>query len=304
MLHRTRTWAPLRPVDLRATLAPLLRGASDPAYQHTPDGSLWRATRTPDGPVTLRLAQRRSDGAVEAEAWGDGAGWVLESLPDLMGGRDDPSGFDPEHPLLREMARRYATWRVCRTGLVFEALVPAVLEQKVTGREARRSWRELLLRFGEPAPGPAPAGMRVPPAPAEWAAIPSWEWHRAGVDAARSRTIVTAARVAARLEQSLDLPAEEADRRLRAVEGIGAWTAAEVRQRAHGDPDAVSVGDFHLPGLVGYALTGQRVDDAGMLALLAPYAGHRYRVTKLLELSGIGPPRRGPRMPVRDFRTY
>jgi 3-methyladenine DNA glycosylase/8-oxoguanine DNA glycosylase len=75
-------------------------------------------------------------------------------------------------------------------------------------------------------------------------------------------------------------------------------------QRASGDPDAVSVGDYNLPKAVGWALAGRIVDDAGMLGLLAPYAGHRYRVTRLVELSGIRPPRRGPRLPVRDYRGF
>jgi 3-methyladenine DNA glycosylase/8-oxoguanine DNA glycosylase len=82
------------------------------------------------------------------------------------------------------------------------------------------------------------------------------------------------------------------------------WTAAEIRQRALGDPDAVSVGDYHLPGIVGWALTGRKVDDEGMLELLAPYAGHRHRVIRLLELSGAHPPRRGPRLSVRDYRGF
>ena len=86
--------------------------------------------------------------------------------------------------------------------------------------------------------------------------------------------------------------------------GIGPWTSAEIRQRAAGDPDAVSVGDYHLPRAVGWTLAGRITDDAGMLELLAPYAGHRYRVTRLIELSGGHPPRRGPRMPVRDYRAF
>jgi 3-methyladenine DNA glycosylase/8-oxoguanine DNA glycosylase len=145
--------------------------------------------------------------------------------------------------------------------------------------------------------------MRVVPAPRTWAAIPSWEWHRAGVDAKRSATVVRAAHVAGRLEETTAMPADEAVRRLRAVPGIGAWTAAEVRQRAHGDPDAVSVGDLHLPKLVGWALAGRPVDDDGMLALLAPYAGHRYRAVRMLELSGYRYPRFAPRFAPRDFRT-
>jgi 3-methyladenine DNA glycosylase/8-oxoguanine DNA glycosylase len=177
-----------------------------------------------------------------------------------------------------------------------------VLEQKVVGAEARRAWRRLMLKYGDPAPGPAPPGMRVCPAPRTWARIPSWEWHRAGVELVRARTIIGAARVAGRLEEITAMTTAEADRRLQALPGIGPWTSAEIRQRALGDPDAVSVGDYHLPSIVGWALIRREVDDAGMLELLAPYAGHRYRAVWLLELGGKGPPRRGPRNPVRDYR--
>jgi 3-methyladenine DNA glycosylase/8-oxoguanine DNA glycosylase len=238
-----------------------------------------------------------------AQAWGPGAGWLLEALPGLLGAADDPSGFRPEHPVLAEAVRRHAGFRVGRSGRVLEALVPAVLEQKVVGLEAFRAWRLLLRRFGLPAPGPAPAGMRVCPPAATWAAIPSWEWHRAGVEGIRAATIRAAARVAGRLEQLAVRSPADADRALRSLSGIGVWTSAEVRQRAFGDPDAVSVGDYNLPGAVGWALAGRVVDDAGMLELLAPYAGHRYRATRLIELTGIRPPRRGPRNSVRDYRA-
>ena len=170
--------------------------------------------------------------------------------------------------------------------------------------EAHRAWRILLAKFGTPAPGPAPQGMRVVPPPRVWARIPSWDWHRAGVEGVRARTIITAAGVASRLEQALDQDPAEADRRLRSLPGIGPWTSAEIRQRAAGDADAVSVGDYHLPKTVGWTLARQITDDAGMLELLAPYAGHRYRVSRLIELGGTAPPRRGPRMSVRDYRAF
>jgi 3-methyladenine DNA glycosylase/8-oxoguanine DNA glycosylase len=228
---------------------------------------------------------------------------VLARVPGMLGADDDRTGFQPAHPLLAELDRRYRHLRIGRSGRVFEALVPAVLEQKVVGAEAWRAWRALMLRFGEPAPGPAPAGMRVFPPARTWARIPSWEWHRAGVEGVRARTVVGAARVAGRLEEIAAMSSAEADLRLRSLPGIGLWTSAEIRQRACGDPDAVSVGDYHLPAMIGWALAGRKVDDAGMLELLAPYAGHRYRAARLVELSGIGPPRRGPRMAPRDYRS-
>jgi 3-methyladenine DNA glycosylase/8-oxoguanine DNA glycosylase len=305
----TRCWQPPFPLDLARTLGVHRRGRGDPAYQTDASGAAWRTSLTPDGPGTVRVqvtpgAAEEAGGraTVHAMAWGPGAAWLLASLPALLGARDDPAGFVPVHPLVSEMFRLHPGLRIGRSGRVFEALVPAVLEQKVVGSEATRAWRLLLLRFGSTAPGPAPRGMRVCPPPRTWALIPSWEWHRAGVELVRARTIIGAARVAHRLEEIVAMPAAEADRRLQSLSGIGPWTSAEIRQRAWGDPDAVSVGDYHLPSIVGWALTRQKVDDAGMLELLAPYAGHRHRAARLLVLSGMGPPRRGPRNAPRDYR--
>src|SRR5690606_8161381 len=140
-------------------------------------------------------------------------------------------------------------------------LVPSILEQRVITRTARDAWAWLLRVHGSPAPGPAPSGMRVPPPARTWARVPSWDFHRAGVDPRRARTVVAAAQIAGRLEEATGMTADEAARRLQHVPGVGPWTAAETAQRALGDADAVSVGDFHLPGQVGWALAGRRVDD-------------------------------------------
>ena len=290
------------PVDVPLTLSVHRRGGGDPAYATDAAGAVWRTSLTPDGPATLCLRSRQT--AITARTWGPGAGWLLDRVPGWLGFHDDRSGFAAHHPVMGELALRYEGLRVGRTGRVFEALVPAVLEQKVVGREAHRAWRFLLLKYGEAAPGPAPAGMRVVPSPRTWARVPSWDWHRAGVEGVRARTIMNAAAVAARLEEAEGLDPAEADRRLRSLPGIGVWTSAEIRQRAMGDPDAVSVGDYHLPNVVGWTLARRKIDDAGMLELLASYAGHRYRVTRLIELGGSAPPRRGPRMSVRDYRSF
>jgi hypothetical protein len=301
-----REWLAPFPLDVRLTLSVYRHGGGDPAYRVDPAGAVWRTSLTPEGPGTLRItsgSQLPGGTLVAAQAWGPGANWLLDTLPAQLGAYDDVSGFTVCHPAVGELVLRHPGLRIGRTGRVFEALVPAVLEQKVVGREAHRAWRFLLRTFGEAAPGPAPAGMRVFPPPQVWARIPSWDWHRAGVEGVRARKIVAAAGLAARLEQVLELPSAEADRRLQSLPGIGVWTSAEVRQRAAGDPDAVSVGDYHLAKAVGWTLAGRVTDDAGMLELLAPYAGHRYRVTRLIELGGSHPPRRGPRMPVRDYRA-
>ena len=296
---KVRVWKVDREINLRAQLSVFQRGAGDPTSRWGADGSFTRAAWTPAGPGTLQVVCRSAGSAVECTAWGAGAEWLLESVPDLLGAADDVSGFNPHHPVIADAWRRFAHWRVPRSALVMDALAPAVIEQKVTGQEAFSGYRRLVRRYGHPAPGPLGDALCVPPAPADWARIPSWAWLQASVDGARSRTLVGAAHVAGRLEQCVDLPLDRARSRLRALPGVGVWTAAEVAQRALGDADAVSFGDYHVAKDVGWALLGTPVDDAGMAELLEPYVGHRYRVQQLLALAGHRRPRRGPRMTPR-----
>ena len=303
LLDRETTWRPRLPVDVRRTLAPLARGRADPTHRVTPDGAVWRTTTGPAGPATYRLTQTGLH-AVRCQAWGAGAEEVLAGIADLLGGRDDCGDFEPRHPMLRDAHLAHPGLRIPRTGRVFEALLPAVLEQKVTGKEARASFAWLVMRHGCQPPGPAPDGMRVPPTAEQVRLIPSWEWHRAGVDPARSRTVVMAARVAVRLEECAGMTGAAATRRLGAVSGIGPWTVAEIAQRALGDADALSVGDYHLSAYVGWALAGTPLDDDAMVALLEPWRPHRYRVVRLLEASGYRKPRFGPRLTIQDHRRH
>ncbi len=292
------TYAPPHVLDVGRTLAPLRRGRGDPTTALDARG-LWRAAATPEGPATLLLRPAR--GVVTARAWGPGAGWLIAGVPELLGARDAPETFVARHPLLRDAAVRTRGMRVPRCRLVFEMTAAAVLEQKVTGREARRSWAQLVRSHGTVAPGPTPTGLTAAPTAARWRRIPSWDWHRAGVDGARSRTVLAAAEHADHLERSLSLPDPAGV--LRQVPGIGVWTAAEVLQRAHGDADAVSYGDFHIPSTVGWALAGRPFDDAELAAYLAPWQGHRGRVVRLVESSGFRKPRFGPRYAGTDHRA-
>ncbi len=294
-----RVVRPEGPLDLARTLAPLRHASNDPTHLTGPDGALWRASLTPDGPASYRLT--REGAGVRAQAWGPGAAWVLDGLPVLLGAPDlEPFG----HPLLDRAQGAYPGIRIPCTRRVFESLVPAILEQKVTGKQARTAYVALLRRYGEPAPGPVPAGLLFPPAPEVWRRIPSWEWHRAGVDPRRMRTVLAAAQVAGRLEEAAAMGREDAYASLTAVPGVGEWTAAEVSVRALGDTDAVSVGDYHLAGFVGWALVGRPVDDAGMLELLEPWRPRRAHAIRLLELAGPAKPRFGPRLTIQDHRRH
>jgi 3-methyladenine DNA glycosylase/8-oxoguanine DNA glycosylase len=297
-------YRPRHPVDLRMTLGPLGRGGQSPTMLWDQHG-VWLTSRTVAGPATLLLTTVR--GEVRATAWGSGAEQAIAAVPELLGDGDDWTGLDVSaNDFLRAARRRAAGLRLLRTGHVLDAVIAAIIEQKVTSVEAWRAWRQLVTRYGESAPGPAPARMRVIPSPQGWRAIPSWAWHRAGVDPRRSAAAVAAARVASGLERTLGLGrgGPEVLARLQSVPGIGPWTAAEASQRAHGDPDSVSVGDYHLPAIVGWALIGKPVDDDGMLELLEPWRGHRQRVMRLIGASGFRAPRFGPRMTIQDHRGH
>lgn len=282
----------------------LRKGLRDPTTRTDGDG-LWRTSRMPTGAVTYLLRQPDPT-SVTATAWGPGADELLDGLPGLVGAEDDPAGFRPDHPVLADAFRRFPGLRVPRTGRVLEALMAAVIEQRVVGLDAFAAWRRLHLKFGEAAPGPAPDRMRIFPSAQTWAAIPSWEWHLAGVDPQRARTAQACARVGDQVDRLAQLhPTDHAAvyRGLRSIPGVGVWTAAEVGSRALGDADAVPFGDFHVAKDVGSALLGRRIDDAELATLLEPWRPHRFRVVRLVQLSPLArSERRGPRMPRVDHR--
>jgi 3-methyladenine DNA glycosylase/8-oxoguanine DNA glycosylase len=242
--------------------------------------------------------------ALRVEAWGPGADRALDDIPSLLGLDLEPAPIPRGHPLIAQLARRDTGIRIPRTTAVIESLIPAILEQKVTSEEAYRATIGLTRVHGEMAPGPAEWRLRLPPTPATLAALPYYAYHPFGIERRRAELIRRVASRSSWFEAIVDLPLPEAYGRLTAVPGIGPWTAAEVGVRALGDHDAVSVGDFHLPNLVAYALAGEpRGDDTRMLELLEPYRGQRARVMRLLELSGIRPPRYGPRLSPRRIEA-
>jgi 3-methyladenine DNA glycosylase/8-oxoguanine DNA glycosylase len=286
-----------RPLDLGLTLGVLRDGAGDPCLR-LGRGSALRATRTPEGPATLQLGLNGSE--LEALAWGPGSEWALEHVGDLVGLHDDDGGLRPTHRVVRHLVRRFERMRIGRTLCVFEALVPVIIGQKVAGREAVQSYRALVRRFGEAAPGPH--DLRVPPDPAALATLGYYDFHPLGIERRRAEALRGAAIEAPRLESLAGVEPKAARKRLEALRGVGRWTSAHVARIALGDPDAVILDDWNLPHVVAYALEGEeRATDDRMLELLAPYAGQRGRVQRLI-VTGFGAaPRRGPRRRLRNL---
>ncbi len=290
-----RTVLPVGPLDLRATLRPLTL-----TWGRFAEDGWWRPALTPAGPTTLRV-HRNADG-VHGTAWGPGASWILERLDRIVGLLDDPSMFQPDHRQLAEMHRGQPGRRFGATGLVFDALIYAIVGQKVTGKEAKSGLHGLAARFSDPAPGPRP--LLLPPDPRRLAAAPYHELHDLGIEKRRADVLRRVAADAGRIEGLAEESPQVSRTYLERFSGVGVWTSAETIVVSHGDPDAVSVGDFHLKHYVSWHLAGEaRGTDERMLELLEPFRPNRARVQRLLE--GAGPyPRYGPRQPARDFTDF
>jgi 3-methyladenine DNA glycosylase/8-oxoguanine DNA glycosylase len=283
------------PLDLLTTLGPLVHGRGDRTARLSAHEA-WLAFRTPAGAATVHLTL--AGDCLSVETWGGGADLALASVPDLVGERDHPDRLVARHRVVADLQRRHPGLRLPASRRVFHALVPTILEQKVTGTEAFRSYAALLRAHGEPAPGPG--DLLLPPSPELLAGLPYHAYHRFGVERRRADVIRRAAARAAWLEAATS--PVEAGQRLRSLPGIGAWTTAEVLRSAWGDPDALSVGDYHVPSIVAWALAGEpRADDARMIELLEPYRGQRGRVQRLLEVARVMPPRYGPRLAPRSI---
>jgi 3-methyladenine DNA glycosylase/8-oxoguanine DNA glycosylase len=280
-------------------------GAGDPTTR-LGHGEFWRASFTPDGPATLRI--RWGADCLDAEAWGAGREWMLQRVPAMTGAHDPGFEFHDAHPAVQRAQRNHPAVRFGSSHMLFHELVPTVIGQRITGGEAIRQWHRLCRRLGEPAPGPVtdrPAGLMLPPSPSTLAGHPAWWFHPLGIEAKRAEALRTIAKHADTLWGWATLPAPELSAKLSLLRGVGPWTIGSVMATAIGDPDAVAVGDFHLKNVVSHALAGEpRGTDERMLELLAPHAGQRGRVVRLLLLDGHRPPAFGPRQRILPMARW
>lgn len=261
--------------------------------------SVERASRTPDGPGAARYSQV-SDETVTVEAWGDGAAWLLDQAPAFLGAFDDPETFQPDQRLLRDLHQRRIGARFGGTHRMFETLVPVILGQKVTGKEAAKALEQIAWKFADEAPGDV--GVRLPPRREQLATLPYYDYHPLGIEKKRADIIKRVAGMGDRLERLIGRTPDQVEAALHEIRGIGPWTSAIVRAVALGDADAVPVGDFHLKHMVSWALAGEpRGTDERMLELLEPYRPHRGRVIRLLETGGVKEPAYGPRVAIRKI---
>lgn len=244
----------------------------------------------------------RTRESVIGNAWGDGAEDLLERLEAIVGLHDDPTSFQTDHPVVAELHRRNLGLRFAASGSVLAALVVAVVGQKVTGSEAARAMRGLSTAFSSRAPGPH-RGLRLPPEPSAMAEAPYWRFHELHLEQKRAEILKRVARSAVEIEALGDAPPDVAAAALRRINGVGEWTVAETLVRSHGDPDQLSVGDYHLKNMVVFHLTGRpRGTDEEMVDLLEVFRPHRGRVARLLHKLGHAP-KYGPRTAPRNITS-
>lgn len=175
-----------------------------------------------------------------------------------------------------------------------------IVAQRVTGTEARKGYIRMARELGGPAPGPR--SLTLPPDPQRIAQLGYTAFHPWGLERGRAETLIRVASHAKRMEEAATMPFDAAYARITAVRGVGAWTAGKVGLVALGDPDAVPVGDYHLPNTIAYALAGEeRADDDRMLELLEEFRPNRGRVVQLIHAGHIAAPKYGPRSTIRQF---
>lgn len=289
--------------DVAATLAPFRHGGGDPTTWidrigrgENAAGRFTRATYTPDGPATVNI-RWGPNGSLDAETWGPGGDWLLARVPFMVGDADDgaPELEVDEHPVVAHAARSGRNVRYGASSGLYHELLPTIIEQRITSGEAKQQWTTLCRELSEPAPGPF-ARLLLPPAPEVLCRQPSWWFHPLGIERKRAQPLIDVARHAGKMWSWAELPSIEVARLLHLIPGIGIWTTGVALGPALGDPDAVPVGDYHVKNIVGQALANEaRATDERMLELLAPYAGQRGRVVRLLKADGNGAPKFGPR---------
>ncbi|MEO6652945.1 MAG: DNA-3-methyladenine glycosylase 2 family protein [Ilumatobacteraceae bacterium] len=311
-VRQTPSWSEIEsPRSLRRTLGIYRTGRRDPTTRLT-DGRFLRGSLTPDGPGTLLLRWAAdpvppATAGLSADAWGPGAGWLLDRV-DLITGAADRSGvFDAAHPTVERSLRLFRGTRIAASGDLYHQLLPTIIGQRITGGEAVRQWAALCWALGEPAPGPTEivGDLRLPPSPASLHRRPAWWFHPLGIETKRARPLTEVARHADKLWRWAEAGAPTTAEKLALLPGVGAWTIGSVLGPALGDPDAVPTGDYHFPNVVAYALAGEaRADDDRMLELLEPYRGQRGRVLwALVSIAGAAP-KFGPRQRILPMSRW
>jgi AraC family transcriptional regulator of adaptative response / DNA-3-methyladenine glycosylase II len=141
---------------------------------------------------------------------------------------------------LGALAKRHPGLRVPGAFDGFEVAVRAILGQQVTVAAARTIAGRFAAAFGEPIESPFETLTTVFPAAGRIAELPYGRIARIGMPGARARTVLALARAVAGGDLVLmpNADIEATLDRLRALPGVGEWTAQYIAMRALAWPDA------------------------------------------------------------------
>jgi AraC family transcriptional regulator of adaptative response / DNA-3-methyladenine glycosylase II len=169
----------------------------------------------------------------------------LRALFDLDAHPEEIDAHLGRHRPLKALVRRTRGLRVPGTCDGFETAVRAVLGQQVTVRAATTLAGRVVERFGEKL-SDAPDGLtHLFPAPAALARASVDQVAKLGMPGARAQALIGLARaVNEGLELRSGAPLEPTLDRLRALDGIGEWTAQYLAMRALSWPDAFPASDL------------------------------------------------------------
>ena len=257
------------------------------------------STITEEGAATADIVPEVD--VVQAELWGPGARCLEARLPSYLGLDQSLIAADLEGlPKVLQRLRAQGLRRTLRPGSLMETLVPIILQQLVTWREAAATYRTLVKQLGSRAPGPF-SSLHVAPPVTALRNLTSADLRAMKISGRRAQALMATARYAERIEAvTQDENHDRLTKMLMALPGMGPWTTAFYLGLELGNPNVVPTGDYHLPASIAWAFRGQRdADDTEMLRILKPYLGNRFDIIRLVMGANIQVPRRTPRMPDR-----
>lgn len=205
---------------------------------------------------------------------------VHERVVHLLGLPQDTHGFEEKamaNPPFGTLVAGQEGLRISVWTDPYDALIRTICGQQITVTLAAKMRARLLETYGTPIGH----GLVAPPRPERMAVVQPDELTALGFSGAKAKAIIAASRAIA----SGNLPlghlregsAARADRLLRALPGVGVWTANDVLLRGMGYVDTVPFGDAALAAglqiLFGMDHRPDREEQAVLLAPLRPWRG-------------------------------
>ena len=165
---------------------------------------------------------------------------------------------------LGKLAKRHPGLRVPGAFDGFEVAVRAIIGQQVTVAGARTVAGRFAAAFGDPVETPFSSITTIFPLAERFAEVPYGHIARLGMPGARARSVVALARAVASGELHLTPNADinATLDTLRALPGVGEWTAQYIAMRALAWPDAFPHTDLGVKKALG-EMNARRVLAAG-----------------------------------------